>query len=188
MKDFDIRLAISADLQSLYELERKTFSVDWISLRSWRRMLHSPSAAVIVATSDKKIVGSVVILFRNNSSVSRIYSVAVSNDFRHCGIGRALITHACLIAHKKNHREVRLESRMDNSNAHRLFRSLGFSCWGKPVEGYYADGAAACRFRFRLPVSPPVLNGDHKAIHHFPRGSQGSDSGSNFIQSHAPLI
>src|SRR5690606_3051632 len=97
MKDFDIRLAISADLQSLYELERKTFSVDWISLRSWRRMLYSPSAAVIVATSDKKIVGSVVILFRNNSSVSRIYSVAVSNDFRRCGIGRALITHACLI-------------------------------------------------------------------------------------------
>lgn len=187
MKDFDIRLAISADLQSLYELERKTFSVDWISLRSWRRMLHSPSAAVIVATSDKKIVGSVVVLFRNNSSVSRIYSVAVSNDFRHCGIGRALITHACLIAHKQNHREVRLESRMDNSNAHRLFRSLGFSRWRKPVEGYYSDGTAAYRFRFRLPVSSQVLNGKPRAIHRFPHGSEESDSGGNLIQSRAPL-
>ena len=185
MKDFDIRLAINTDLQALYELEKRAFFTDRISLRSWRRMLISPSATVIVATSENIIVGSAVVLFRNSTSVSRIYSVAVSEDFQHCGIGRALITYACLIANKKNHREVRLESRIDNASAHRLFRSLGFSPWGKPVDGYYADGTAACRFRFKLPVSQPVLNEKPMAIHHLPHRSEESDPGAaSFSRAH----
>lgn len=153
MKEFDVRWALQTDVADIFALEQEAFATDRISLRSWRRLMDSASAAVIVATSGNQIIGSAVILSRKKSLVSRIYSIAVKAGFQRAGVGRCLITHACLIAHRRRHREVRLESRINNLKAHGLFHSLGFIPWGNPVNGYYADGSAACRFRLTLPTA-----------------------------------
>ena len=152
MKTYDVRSAIKADAAKLAALEQEAFSTDRISLRNWRRLIKSASATVFVAVCEERVVGSAVILTRKNSTIARLYSIAVSTAFRRAGAGRTLITFACLLAFKQRCREIRLESRANNFQAHELFRSLGFRTWGRQIDGYYADGMAARRFRFELPT------------------------------------
>ena len=152
MKNYDVRSAVKADAAELAALEQEAFSTDRITLRNWQRLIKSASATVFVAVSEEHVVGVAVILTRKNSTVARLYSIAVSTVFRRAGAGRTLITFACLFALKQRCREIRLESRVNNFQAHELFHSLGFRTWGRQIDGYYSDGMAARRFRFELPT------------------------------------
>ena len=75
------RLAVAADIGALVDLENRSFSSDRISARSFRRLVASPSAAVIVAVAGQALGGYAVLLFRAGSSTARIYSLAVDPAF-----------------------------------------------------------------------------------------------------------
>ncbi|MET4575428.1 GNAT family N-acetyltransferase [Ottowia thiooxydans] len=147
MTTVNVRKAQVHDLPHLLKLEHEAFSGDCISRRSWIGLLRSQSALVLVAAHHQSIVGAAIVLTRKGSAVARLYSIAVEHGHRRSGIGRALISEALACAGEAGSAEMRLESRSDNPNAHRLFRSLGFESFGRVVDRYYEDGMSAVRFR-----------------------------------------
>lgn len=148
-----LRLAREGDVPQLLALEERSFPGDRISERSWRELIGRPSAVVLVAARGRAILGAGILLTRRGTRVARLYSIAVNQAARGAGLGRALMTKLMGSARQRGCAEMRLESRIDNLMAHRLFRELGFAEFGKAREHYYVDGATALRFRKRLASS-----------------------------------
>ncbi|MFT5240681.1 MAG: ribosomal-protein-alanine N-acetyltransferase [Kiritimatiellia bacterium] len=81
-------------------------------------------------------------LFKSNSRSARIYSLAVSAAARGLGIARRMMARAEREARKRGCNRMRLEVRMDNLPAIRLYERLGFTD-AAVLSGYYDDGAHA---------------------------------------------
>lgn len=126
----------------LLALEDACFSTDRISRRNLRNLLRSPSACCVGAYHRGDLVGSMVILFKSNSRSARVYSLAVSAEARGLGIGRRMMAKAEREARMRGCCRMRLEVRMDNTPAIRLYESLGFID-ASVLPGYYDDGEHA---------------------------------------------
>jgi [ribosomal protein S18]-alanine N-acetyltransferase len=144
-----IRRGAPADLDALYRLENRAFETDRMSRRSLRRLLVSPSAAVLVARSDGDIAGAAVILFRANSRIARLYSIAVAPHHTGRGIASALIAAAERAARARNCRLLRLEVHEKNHAAIKLYLKTGYHEFGRHQQ-YYHDSGHALRFEKRL--------------------------------------
>ena len=144
-----IRGATPADLDALCRLENRAFETDRMSRRSLCRLLLSPSAAVMVARSDGDIAGVAVILFRANSRIARLYSIAVAPHQTGRGIASALIAAAESAARSRNCRLLRLEVHEKNHAAIKLYLKTGYHEFGRH-QHYYQDSGHALRFEKRL--------------------------------------
>lgn len=135
------------DVDALVALEHGAFAIDRISRRSFRSMISSRSASVLVKRSRDDLAGYVVVLFRGRSKSARLYSIAA--DPRFAGIGHKLLIAAEAEAARRGSTELRLEVRQDNHRAIALYERSGFRLRDR-VKNYYADGAMALRFRKSL--------------------------------------
>ena len=150
-----IELAASQDWHALSELERASFPGDRISPRSWRSFLASQSAVVTVARSavpgagPPTIVGAAVVLQRARTSVARLYSIAIAGDARGRGMAAALLEDATQRMRDAGVAVLRLETRLDNVAAQRLFASRGFVQRGRKAS-YYEDGEDALLYQKSL--------------------------------------
>jgi ribosomal protein S18 acetylase RimI-like enzyme len=142
-----IRLAKTADIGVLVDLENRSFSSDRISPRALRRLIASPSAAVIVAMQGQTLAGYALVLFRATSSTARLYSLAADPMFP--GTGRALLTACEGEAGLRCCTRLRLEVRADNIRAINLYQRMAYSRFADRP-GYYADGETALRFEKSL--------------------------------------
>lgn len=142
----EVGLASAEDLAELDRLERSVFDGDRISIRSWRRLLASASAHILVCRSEGALHGACVVLRRKGSSVARLYSIAVTPAARGSGIAGKLLAAALSDARQAGCAVLRLESRLDNAPAHRLFQNHGFTQSGRKP-GYYEDGQDALCFQ-----------------------------------------
>jgi ribosomal-protein-alanine acetyltransferase len=129
-------------ISDLLALEAECFTTDRISRRNLRNLLRSPSACCVGAYHAGKLVGSMVILFRSNSRSARVYSLAVWPAARGMGIGGRMMARAEREARMRGCNRMRLEVRMDNIPAIRLYEGLGFRDTNV-LPGYYEDGAHA---------------------------------------------
>lgn len=145
-----IDAACHSDLPALCALEQKVFDLDRISARSWKSLLDSPSALISIARSSANDVGPIlaaaVVLQRAGASVARLYSLAVAPSARGQGIAGQLLEDAAQRARKAGYAILRLETRVDNDQAQRLFRKHHFVELDRK-EAYYEDGADALRFQ-----------------------------------------
>jgi [ribosomal protein S18]-alanine N-acetyltransferase len=144
-----IRGGTLADIDALYGLENRVFETDRMSRRSLRRLLVSPSAVVIVGEDDGAIAGVAMILFRANSRIARLYSIAVAPSCTGRGIASSLIAAAETIARKRDCRMLRLEVHEKNRAAIGLYRKTGYQKFGRHHH-YYEDRGHALRFEKRL--------------------------------------
>ena len=162
---FAIRPARTRDASRLAALEKEAYSGDRLSARSFRDLIRSKSAAVLVAMDsalpvhtgergNQAIAGSCVVLFRKTTSLARLYSVAVAPEMRGLGVARALIAAAEEAARKRGDLFMRLEVRGDNRAAIELYRRLGYREFGRYLD-YYGDHADALRFEKSLVPGPP---------------------------------
>lgn len=136
-------------LDEWMELETLCFESDRASRRNMRRLFSSSSAACCGAFIGDGLVGTLVMLFRSNSTVGRIYSLAVHPEFRGQGIARKLLEQAEAEARQRGCRCLSLEVRVDNAGAQQLYASSGFIASGRRPD-YYEDGAAAVVLRKEL--------------------------------------
>jgi ribosomal-protein-alanine N-acetyltransferase len=143
----DIRPAHVSDVDALVALENSVFAGDRISRRSFRYLIAVPSALVLVKRSGADLAGYAVVLLRRGSMRARLYSIAA--DPRFAGIGHRLLGAAEEAAARRGAAELSLEVRQDNERAIRLYERSGYRRFDR-VPGYYADGAAALRFRKAL--------------------------------------
>ncbi|MBN2162988.1 MAG: GNAT family N-acetyltransferase [Pontiellaceae bacterium] len=136
-------------IDDLLALEDACFPTDRAKRRNLRRLLLSPSAYCVAAYLRGDVVGSMVVLFRSNSGVARVYSLAVSHAARGLGIGRRMMAGAEREARRRGCDRMRLEVRMDNIPAIRLYESLGFVDT-QVLPGYYEDESHAFVMRKEL--------------------------------------
>jgi ribosomal protein S18 acetylase RimI-like enzyme len=144
-----VRRARLADLDDLCELEELVFGEDRMSRRGLRHFLTAHSASVVVAEHFGDLAGCAVLLFRPNSKIARLYSIAVAPNSSGRGIGSALLAAAEQAAVAKQRRTLRLEVHEDNHRAIDRYRQAGYRQFGCH-ERYYLDSGNALRFEKRL--------------------------------------
>ena len=146
-----VRRSRPTDLDQLSDLENQVFSVNRMSRRSLRWLLASPSAEVLVAEAQADFAGAAVVLFRANSTIARLYSLAVAPRLTGRGIGSALITAVEKAARSRKCRFVRLEVHEKNHGAIVCYRKAGYEQFDRHHE-YYEDKGHA--LRFEKPLAP----------------------------------
>jgi ribosomal protein S18 acetylase RimI-like enzyme len=144
-----IRRSKPADIEALWELENRVFATDRMSRRSLRRLLASPSALTMVAQADGAIIGVAIALFRANSRVARLYSLAVAPKYTGRGVASALLAKAEKIATRRRCRSLRLEVHERNRSAIKVYRKAGYHRFGR-YDHYYQDRGHALRFEKQL--------------------------------------
>lgn len=143
-----IRAATLNDLDALTRLERASFSGDLLSRRQFRYLLTRGHALTLVETQRGRLRGYVLLVFRTNSTVARIYTIAVAAADRRRGVGAALLAAAGRAARRLGCDRVRAEVRGDNRASLKLFERHGYQSFGC-YRGYYADGCDAVRVERR---------------------------------------
>jgi [ribosomal protein S18]-alanine N-acetyltransferase len=144
-----VRRSRPTDLDQLSDLENQVFSVNRMSRRSLRWLLASPSAEVLVAEMRAEFAGAAVVLFRANSKIARLYSLAVVPRLTGGGIGSALIAAVEKAARSHKCRFVRLEVHEKNHGAIVCYRKAGYQQFDRHHE-YYEDKGHALRFEKRI--------------------------------------
>src|SRR5262249_42879587 len=147
--DIRVRPAQPGDLDALLALEERAFATDRMSRRSLRGFLNSPHALMIVADLDRELIGHALVLFRSNSAIARLYSLAVAPEHCRLGIGQVLIGAAEKLALKCQRTSLRLEVHQKNGAAIALYQKAGYRLFGRHLH-YYADRGNALRFEKHL--------------------------------------
>lgn len=141
-----VRRAQLSDLDELMLLEEASFSGDRLSRAQYRRHLDSDSALVLAAVdAPHRLLGAAVLFFRKGSGAARLYSLASDPASRGLGVGAALLQAAETAAHRRRCRTLRLEVRIDNGAAIRLYERAGYRR-ALPLHAYYEDGADGWRY------------------------------------------
>ncbi len=139
MQKISIREASDVDvpilLGLLYELGRPEPQVD-SDVDSFRRLAKqyisdSDKKILVAVLDDVEIVGmlSIVFLTRLNQKTPELYvpELVVRKKYQKSGIGSKLISFCIQVGKKKNCHRIRLESGNQRSQAHRFYKSMGFS-------------------------------------------------------------
>ncbi|KKM75444.1 hypothetical protein LCGC14_1390170 [marine sediment metagenome] len=148
-----LREANIKDIDALIQLENACFDSDKISRRSFKWMIEKGHTLLLVAFVDDTLVGYVLLLYSQGTSLGRVYSLAVEQAFRKAGIAAMLMLEAQKQALEDGRSFLRLEVRPDNIGAIKLYEKLGY----KPfdiVNDFYEDHADAIRMM--------------KVLHHLP--------------------
>jgi [ribosomal protein S18]-alanine N-acetyltransferase len=149
--DVELRNGRLSDLDALLALERelfssKLFTSHLISRASFRRFLaSSKTTKLIVAGVTNQIAGYVLVFYRANSRLARMYSIGVAAHYRRRGLARKLLSAAEKNATRRGCHAIRLEVREDDATAIALYESAGYRLFGK-VAGYYDGHVDALRF------------------------------------------
>lgn len=146
---FDFRFASVADIDDLLALEQRCFALDRLRRRHFHWMISRANAGLIVATCEGTIAGYALLLFRRNTAIARLYSLAVSPDWRGHGLGQQLLEQAQACAADRNRSLLRLEVRADNPAAVRLYEASGYYRFSI-AENFYEDHAPALRYEKRI--------------------------------------
>lgn len=149
LSDFSLRRAEPSDVDLLVKLEQRVFAGDRVSPRGFRRFIASPRAALIVAVEDADLAGYALVLFRQDTAIARLYSIAVAPEFSRRGIGVALLSAAENTALAHGRCVLRLEVHEHNDRAIQRYRKAGYTQFGRRSH-YYADRGHALRFEKRL--------------------------------------
>jgi ribosomal protein S18 acetylase RimI-like enzyme len=144
-----IREATIDDIDALAELERNSFRGDLLSRRQFHYLLTRGNALTLVETQRGRLRGYLLLVFRSNATVARIYTIAVAAADRRRGVAAALLSAAENAARRRGCDRVRAEVRSDNRASLALFERRGYRRFGS-YRGYYADGQDAARVEKRI--------------------------------------
>lgn len=137
-----IRFAQDSDLDQIDRIEQSCFEGDKLSHRSFRDLLLRGNCSFFVAETSHAVIGYAITLYRKGSRLARLYSIAVSNSYRGCGVAGRLLDAAEHEAQSRECTAIYLEVRLDNHQALGLYQGRGYRRFGIKQD-YYQDGEAA---------------------------------------------
>lgn len=147
----NIRLAKKSDIKKLFQLEQLCFDAESFSRRQINYLVSRSSCFFWVLTEADEISGFIVLLQRKNTLGLRIYSLAVSPNFRGRNYGQTLLERAMQTATDNGKTFLYLEVSEHNHSAINLYKKFGFQITGKR-KAYYKDGSAALLMRKNIDV------------------------------------
>lgn len=146
MSEVKIELAQVSDLKEIFELEQLCFNAEAFSRRQLRYLLTQAKGHFLLSREAGKISAFMVLLGKAKCSGMRLYSVAVSPDFRGRGLGQAMLAEALQRAQADGFQYVTLEVSEINEPAVKLYLREGFEVFGER-RAYYKDGSKALLMR-----------------------------------------
>ncbi|RLE62732.1 MAG: ribosomal-protein-alanine N-acetyltransferase [Thermoprotei archaeon] len=132
-----IRPATEQDIKAVYRIERSTFS-DYYPYGLLLAYLHMVRDLFQVAVLDGKIIGYVIGVIRRNN-LGHIVNIAVDPQFRRKGVGTELMKRLIELFRNRGVKLIRLEVRVSNTPARKLYEKLGFTS-EYIIPNYYIDG------------------------------------------------
>ncbi|WP_137172000.1 N-acetyltransferase [Massilia sp. HP4] len=144
-----IRRATLDDVAALVGIEDASFPGDRLDRRRFRYLLAHAHCALLVDARDDTLRGYVLLLFRANSTIARLYSIATHPGQSGRGVGAALVDAAETQARMRGYTCLRLEIRADNAASLALFRGRGYREFGR-YAAYYHDRMDALRLQKQL--------------------------------------
>ncbi len=148
-----IRRATPEDLDQLVELENLGFATDRFNRNQFRYLISKGRGALLVEEEDGRIVGMLILLWRQRSRACRVYSVVVHPEVQGKGLGRRLMEEAERVARANGLKRIILQVRIGNPTAIHLYESLGYVRGGL-LPGYYEGGEAGILYQKELRDSP----------------------------------
>ena len=142
-----IRAATKADLQAVLRLERASFDQPHWREADFEAAMRQDSAVsrALLLDVEDGAAGSVVRGFGVVSAITALYPVeaeiqnlAVAKEYRRLGVGRAVLRAMLAWCEAKQAEVIRLEVRLSNTGAVRLYEELGFQVTGRRA-GYYVN-------------------------------------------------
>src|SRR3990167_9152868 len=135
------------DIDALLKLEKACFKSDQLSRPQLRYLINqAKSTDIFIVKKKSSIIAYAIILFRKNSTIARLYSIAVDPNCQRSGIARLIYQHIERFITKQYCTEVRLEVRRDNHRAIRFYQRNGYLKFDE-YKKYYGDGQDALRMR-----------------------------------------
>ncbi|MGI2170597.1 peptidase C39 family protein [Shewanella sp. MF05960] len=149
-----LRQANLSDLPQLNTIENNAFSGDKISPRQMKRFINSPLDSLFVAEIDGTLAAYALVLFNRGTRLARLYSIAVTAEFRGRNIAFELVSRCEQIVVERGFITLRLEVRNDNIAAKNLYLKMGYKVL-KTLVHYYDDLADGVRMHKRLDTPGP---------------------------------
>lgn len=144
-----IRRTSRADIAELVRIENASFAGNRLDRRRFRYLLGTAHAVLLVETDALAVRGYVLLLFRANSPIARLYSIATDPAHLGRGVAARLVDAAERLAREHGFDRLRLEIRSDNTASLTLFRRRGYREFGRHA-AYYHDGMDALRLQKAL--------------------------------------
>ncbi len=138
--DVIIRTAVYKDLEDIFRIELESFKIPYPK-KYLAVLLVLAGDLFLVAETREGIVGYAAGVLRLND-IGHIVSIAVAKRWRRKGIGTRLIKELEKRFKEKNMRASRLEVRVSNKPAIRLYEKLGYKIIDR-IKNYYPDGEDA---------------------------------------------
>lgn len=121
------RKGTKEDIHQITELEAKTFSDAWTE-KSVQETFEQSQAFVTVAVVNERIVGYCIIYYvLDEAEIARI---AICDDMRRQGIGKALLDYTCECCLEKKIARLLLDVRESNEGAISFYEKFGFQTDG----------------------------------------------------------
>lgn len=133
MIDYKIINVEEKHIAQIEELEEQCFSVPW-TVQQLKTQLSGNMHVFIAAVSGEEVLGYMGMMYVLDEGY--ISNVAVSPEYRHCGIADALISEIISRAKELELSFVTLEVRVSNAPAISLYKKHGFSDVGQR-KNYY---------------------------------------------------
>jgi ribosomal-protein-alanine N-acetyltransferase len=151
---WQLRVATTADLARIMELETGTFGTDAWSSDAMLSDLRNPQCYYLVADSGGfpgELGGYAGLFAPKGAQEGDIQTIAVAESARRAGLGRALMNALISVARARGAAEVFLEVRADNPGPKRLYEALGFAEIATRIAYYQPDGVDAIVMRLAVP-------------------------------------
>lgn len=141
-----LRRATLDDLDALNDLEKRCFENDRLSRRQLRHWLQVEHGILLVAEVDKMLAGYGLVWLHRGTRLARLYSLAVSPEFRGRKIADQLMDALEEATEEAGRLFMRLEVAKRNSSAIKLYERHGYQVFGE-YSDYYEDHDDALRMQ-----------------------------------------
>ncbi len=154
-RDFDpsnikIRKAKVLDIGQLVEVENSCFNYDQLGRRSFHWMIRHAHSLFYVVEHKKVLIGYGLVLINRGTSLARLYSICILDDFQGLGLASKLLD---TLEEKSSSDEdcafMRLEVKATNKEAISLYRKRGYFKYADKNH-YYDDGTSAICFEKQI--------------------------------------
>lgn len=147
-KNIYIVKANQENIESIVLLD-KQFGKSAFNRSTIKKLLSSTDLFYVMKNKNHNIIGYYVILYRKKTSVGRLYSIAIAENYQGCGLGKILLKDAEMRCIKHNIRILKLEVAENNKKAISLYTMFKYSMYDK-ISNYYPDNITAIRMKKHL--------------------------------------